>query len=281
MVERGERLACIGPNGAGKTTLLKTLFGELQPRNGSIAYGYQARPAYFSQDLSSLDPEATVWETIWETGALDNRSTLQALHQFLFAGDAVNKLVADLSGGERTRLALCKLLVSRPNLLLLDEPTNHLDIPSREAIERALRNHPGAVVVVSHDRYFLEAVATHLLVLGRGTHRFFDGNYRRFVETQAAAAMPSAPPKKVSRQAAQAPVRVRPVTAAKRLQKLETEIGNHETRLKEVTALLSDAATWTNGTGGSDAGSLTQEYESLNATLESLYAEWATLAEQA
>src|SRR5207249_3585301 len=118
-LERGERLAIIGPNGAGKTTLLKALAGELPPLGGEVSYGYRVRPAYFAQDLTSLEPESTVWETLWETGELDQQQTVQALHQFLFIGDAISKHVADLSGGERTRLALCKLLVTRPNLLLL------------------------------------------------------------------------------------------------------------------------------------------------------------------
>src|SRR5206468_7160621 len=97
--------------------------------------------------------------------------------------------------GERTRLALCKLLAAKPNLLLLDEPTNHLDIPSREAVERALRSYPGAVVAVSHDRYFLEAVATRILEIRPGAHRFFDGSYRRYRETLRPAAAPAAPRK--------------------------------------------------------------------------------------
>jgi ATP-binding cassette subfamily F protein 3 len=273
-LERGERLAIIGPNGAGKTTLLKTIAGLLAPRAGSIEYGYRAQPAYFAQDLSSLDPASTVWETIWETGALDNQQTMQALHQFLFAGDAIEKPVDALSGGERTRLAHCKLLVTRPNLLLLDEPTNHLDISSREAVEAALRNFPGAVVVVSHDRYFLEAVATRLLILGPGGHRFYDGNYRRYAESQRPRPTP-APARKLP--AAAAPSRARSVSPARRLPKLEAEIARAEERLKQVTALLADAATWTDG----KAADLSAEYDALNTQLETLFAEWSEVAELA
>jgi len=276
-LERGERMAIIGPNGAGKSTLLKTLTGELPTRKGSISYGYQARPAYFAQDLSSLDPEATVWETLWETGALDNQQTVQTLSQFLFVGDAINKTVGDLSGGERTRLALCKLLATKPNLLLLDEPTNHLDIPSREAVERALRGYPGAVVVVSHDRYFLEAVATRLLEIRSGVLRFYDGSYRRYRETFGAT-RPQPVVKKPAAKSAPPPPRSRTVSPAKRLPKLEAEIAAAETRLKEITALLADASTWTDSGSG---GGLTEEYETVNARLESLYAEWAELAELA
>lgn len=280
-LERGERLAIIGPNGAGKTTLLKDLAGVQQPTSGSVNYGYRVQPAYFAQDLSSLDPEATVFETIWETGAVDNQQVMQVLHQFLFVGDALNKNVADLSGGERTRLALCKLLITRPNLLLLDEPTNHLDIPSREAVERALRNYPGAVVVVSHDRYFLEAVATRLLEIRPGAHRFFDGSYARYRETVLSKRSTPAPAKAPakSRAAATAPAgKPRAVSPAKRLPKLEAEIASAEARVKELTALLGDASTWS---GSLDPKQLSDEYEALNARLEELYAEWAELAELA
>jgi ATP-binding cassette subfamily F protein 3 len=275
VLERGERLAIVGPNGAGKTTLLKIIAGELTPRKGSVTYGYRARPAYFAQDLSSLDPDATVWETIWETGAVNNQETMQALHQFLFAGDAINKQVADLSGGERTRLALCRLLITRPNLLLLDEPTNHLDIASREAVEQALRAYPGAVVVVSHDRYFLDAVATRILELRTGGHRWVDGGYGAYRELTAPR--PAPPPARKAAAAPAAAPRPRPVSANKRLPKLEAEIAREEARLKEVTALLGETATWTSGA----ATDLTAEFEALNARLEPLYAEWANLAEAA
>jgi ATP-binding cassette, subfamily F, member 3 len=273
-LERGERLAVIGPNGAGKTTLLKALAGELTPRAGSISYGYRVQPAYFAQNLSSLDPEMTVWDTLWETGALDQTQTMQALHQFLFIGDAVHKHVGDLSGGERTRLALCKLLATCPNLLLLDEPTNHLDILSREAVERALRGYPGGIVVVSHDRYFLEAVATRLLEIRPGSHRFFDGSYRRYRETFPSQTVSASAPKKA---VPAPPPKARIVSPSKRLPKIEAEVGRLEARLKEVAALLSDASTWSNG----DGNTLSTEYDTLTASLESLYAEWAEVAELA
>jgi ATP-binding cassette, subfamily F, member 3 len=189
-------------------------------------------------------------------------------------GDAIHKHVGDLSGGERTRLALCKLLVTRPNLLLLDEPTNHLDIASREAVERALRSYPGALVVVSHDRYFLEAVATRMLEIRPGAHRFIDGGYREYRERSKPQTAPSVAPRKAM--AAAPPLKTRTVSPSKRLPKLEAEIAHAEARMKEITALLSDAATWSDG---STAGELSSEYDTLNAQLETLYAEWAEVAE--
>lgn len=274
-LERGERLAIVGPNGAGKTTLLKIIAGQLPPRRGTVTYGYRTQPAYFAQDLSALDPADSVWETIWNTGALDNQHTMQALHQFLFSGDEINKEVADLSGGERTRLALCKLLVTRPNLLLLDEPTNHLDIRSREAVEQALQSFPGAVVMVSHDRYFLEAAATRILEIRPGIHRLFDGNFRQYRD-RLQRPTPAAPPRKAA--AAAPPPKTRTVSPSKRLPKLEAEIARHESRIKEITALLSDAATWT---GAADPAALSEEYEKLNQSLEELLLEWTEIAEAA
>jgi ATP-binding cassette subfamily F protein 3 len=279
-LERGERLAIIGPNGAGKTTLLKDLAGIQQATAGSVSYGYRVQPAYFAQDLSALDPEATVFETLWDTGAVDNQQVLQVLHQFLFAGDAVNKQVADLSGGERTRLALCKLLVTKPNLLLLDEPTNHLDIASREAVERALRTYPGAVVVVSHDRYFLEAVATRLLEIRPRGIRHFDGSYARYRETLLPRTTPVARPVAKARASAPPPAAGKPRSAspAKRLPKLEAEIATLEARMTQITELLGDASTWTSDR---DPVALSAEYEKLTSQLELLYAEWEEVAELA
>ncbi len=272
-LERGERLGIIGPNGAGKTTLLKVLTGECPPRSGAISYGFRVQPAYFAQDLSSLDSDATVFETLYETGALDLTETMQALHQFLFAGDAVERRVGDLSGGERTRLALCRLMVTRPNLLLLDEPTNHLDLPSREAVERAFCSYPGALIVVSHDRYFLDAVATRLLEVRPTGHRLYDGSYRRYRETLPKNSVPATTPRK---QAAAPPPRTRTQSPSRRLPRVETEIARLEARQKEVTALLGDPSQWADG---STAVNLTAEYEELGKRLEELYAEWAELAE--
>jgi ATP-binding cassette subfamily F protein 3 len=271
-VERGQRLAVIGPNGAGKTTLLKILAGQLTPTRGEVQYGYRAQPAYFAQDLSTLEAEATVWESVWDTGALDLPRSIQALHQFLFVGEELEKKVGDLSGGEKTRLALCRLLASRPNLLLLDEPTNHLDLPSREAVEGALRSYPGAVIVVSHDRYFLDAVATQLLVLRGERHRLFDGNYREYRDSlpKPATAAPSskknAPPPP--------PQKVRTLSPSKRLPKLEKEIGEREARLAAVTEEIGAAA----ASGSAEVALLTAEFEALNHTLEALYAEWELVA---
>jgi ATP-binding cassette subfamily F protein 3 len=273
-LERGERLGIIGPNGAGKSTLLKVLAGELRPQAGDVTLGYQADLAYFAQDLGSLDPDATPFETIFAAGDLTLTQTFQVLHQFLFMGDAVEKQVGSLSGGERTRLALAQLLVRRPNVLLLDEPTNHLDIPSCEAVEAALNAFPGAILVAAHDRYFLERVPTRLLEIRPGLHRFFAGNYDRYRETVAPAAPAKpAPPRRPAPAAARRPDRGAP-SPAKRLRDLEKQIEAAETRMAELTALLADPETYR--TAG--AAQLSTEYDTLAASIDPLYAEWSELA---
>ena len=275
ILERGDRLAIIGPNGAGKSTLLRTIAGVLPQKSGSVEFGYRVQPAYFAQDLSMLDPDVTVWDTLYDTGMLDIPQTIQALHQFLFVGDALQRPVGALSGGERTRLALCTLMVTRPNLLLLDEPTNHLDIASREAVEGALRRYPGAMVVVSHDRYLLQAVATRVLEMQDGRHHHYLGAYRDYriardrAEAKQSVQLRAAPPR---------PGKSKSVSPARQLQRVEAEIARVEARQKELAQLLGDAAAWQAGTAGPDQQ---QEYDALEPVLIDLYAQWEELAEAA
>ena len=275
ILERGDRLAIIGPNGAGKSTLLRTIAGVLPQKAGSVEFGYRVQPAYFAQDLSMLDPDVTVWDTLYDTGMLDIPQTIQALHQFLFVADALQRPVGALSGGERTRLALCTLMVTRPNLLLLDEPTNHLDIASREAVEGALRRYPGAMVVVSHDRYLLQAVATRVLEMQDGRHHHYLGAYRDYriardrAEAKQTAQLRAAPPR---------PGKSKSVSPARQLQRVEAEIARVETRQKELAQLLGDAAAWQAGTAGPDQQ---KEYDALEPLLVDLYAQWEELAEAA
>ena len=165
-VKRGDRLFIVGPNGCGKSTLIKLLVGKLSPTEGYIQTGYNVNVGYYDQENQSLSPQNTVLEELWSAypllNELDIRSTLA---RFKFVGDDVYKSVSDLSGGERARLTLSKLILSDVNLLVLDEPTNHLDVGSREALETAISEFDGTVIAVSHDRYFLGKLATRLLDL--------------------------------------------------------------------------------------------------------------------
>ncbi len=169
-LRRGERVFITGPNGCGKSTLLKLILGRLTPRGGRVELGYHVEVGYYDQENQNLDPENTVLEELWRAYPAKTESEVRgALARFCFTGDDVFRTVSVLSGGERARLTLSKLMCSRMNLLLLDEPTNHLDIDGREALEAALADFDGTLLVVSHDRYLMERLATRFLVLSPGT----------------------------------------------------------------------------------------------------------------
>ncbi|MEW5924302.1 MAG: ABC-F family ATP-binding cassette domain-containing protein, partial [Candidatus Zixiibacteriota bacterium] len=175
---RGDRLGFIGPNGTGKTTILKTILGELDPIDGSVSIGQKVDVAYFDQELSELDENNSIIDEVWMLDPLIEAGRLRSfLARFGFTGENVFKKVAVLSGGEKTKLSLAKLLFKPANLLIFDEPTNHLDIDSRHALEEALRNFTGTLIVVSHDRYFLDQVADRIMAIEGGLARIYNGNY--------------------------------------------------------------------------------------------------------
>jgi ATP-binding cassette subfamily F protein 3 len=183
ILRRGECLGIIGPNGSGKTTFLRTIMGKLPALAGDVRWGSKVQIGYYAQQLDDLDNRnEIIMELRRVAPASATAGELRSfLAQFLFTGDDVYKHVADLSGGEKGRLALAKLIYSRVNVLVLDEPTNHLDIPSREALEEALSAYEGTIVTISHDRYFLDRVATQILSLdGFGEAEHYDGDYTEY-----------------------------------------------------------------------------------------------------
>ncbi|WP_026961540.1 ribosomal protection-like ABC-F family protein [Alicyclobacillus herbarius] len=183
---RGQRLAIIGPNGIGKSTLLKTLVGQVKPLSGRIVWGQHVEIGYYDQEQEGLDDTKTVMEQIHdEFPSLDVTTVRTALGRFLFRGEEVNRPVSGLSGGERSRLALCRLMLRQANVLVFDEPTNHLDLDSREALEEALAEYDGTLLFVSHDRYFIDGLATHVLRVDEGGVRLYLGNYSDYVEKVA------------------------------------------------------------------------------------------------
>ncbi len=196
-IERGERLVLVGPNGAGKSTLMKLLAGELEPDQGERVLGKGVEMAYFAQhQIDALDYRRTVLEELSAGApALLSEQLRKLLGRFLFTADDVFKPISVLSGGEKARVALAKLLVAAPNLLLLDEPTSHLDIPSRDVLEAALLEYQGTLITISHDRHFIERLSTRVIEAGGGTIRSFIGDYGEYVERkerEAAAADPTA-----------------------------------------------------------------------------------------
>jgi ATP-binding cassette subfamily F protein 3 len=177
-IHRGERVALLGPNGTGKTTLLKTIAGLLPPLEGTIRKGYHVSAGYYEQEQKNLVEEKQVLHELWdEYPHLDEQTVRTVLGRFLFSGEDALKNVGDLSGGERSRLALAKLICSRANFLLLDEPTNHLDILGNEALEEALLNYPGTLLFVSHDRYFINKIATRIVELTPDGVNIYYGNF--------------------------------------------------------------------------------------------------------
>lgn len=185
---RGDRIALLGPNGCGKSTLLRLLNGKEPPTSGSIAFGeYNVFPAYFEQNQAeALDTEKTCLETIAEQVHNWKDSEIRGLlGRFLFSGDTVFKRVKELSGGEKARLALAKIMTGTSNFLILDEPTNHLDIPAKETLEAALKAFEGSVVVVSHDRYFISQVANKIIEITDGTLKEYAGGYDYYQEKLA------------------------------------------------------------------------------------------------
>lgn len=182
---RGQRVALIGPNGSGKSTLLRTLVSEIPPLGGSFAWGTNVELGYYAQSHEGLRRDRTVLQEVQDARSMSEEAARSHLGRFLFRGDDVFKTVGDLSGGERSRLALARLTLQRANLLLLDEPTNHLDIAARDALEGVLRDYAGTMIFVSHDRYFIDAVATTVWAVEQGALRVYPGAYSDYLEERA------------------------------------------------------------------------------------------------
>ena len=182
---QGQRMAIVGPNGIGKSTLIKTLVKELPSLSGSFKFGHQIDVGYFNQESAQMKSNKNVLDELWDMDPDATQTQIRnTLASFLFTQDEVFKEVNDLSGGERVRLALAKLMLEHDNVLLLDEPTNHLDIPAKEALESALEKYDGTILFVSHDRMFLKKMATRVLEMG-SISKVYDLNYEEYLEKKA------------------------------------------------------------------------------------------------
>jgi len=182
-INRGERIALIGPNGVGKTTLLKIIIGKLNKANGNIQIGTNVQIGYYDQEQANLTSSKTVLQELWDEYPTTNEKDIRTvLGNFLFSGDDVLKLVHSLSGGEKARLALAKLMMQKANLLILDEPTNHLDIDSKEVLESALIDFPGSIIFVSHDRYFINKITDQVVEMEQNGLTVYLGDYDYYVE---------------------------------------------------------------------------------------------------
>ena len=276
LVRRGERLGIIGPNGTGKTTFLKTAMRQIPPVSGELSWGVNTHIGYYDQEVSTLDERLTVVE---ELSAISSQTEAQLrgyLARFLFTGDDVFKPVTALSGGERSRLALAKLIFSRPNVLVLDEPTNHLDIPSREALESALIEYDGTIITASHDRYFLDRIATEILHFEDGSVVHHTGSYSDYhlfcqMQSQPKTEVKSLdpPPKRPRPQPAV------PKDSGRAIRDIEGEIESVETELASLSEQLSALA---EGLSRDEIAELGLRHEALSARLGELYSEWETVS---
>ena len=182
-LHKGQKLAIIGSNGKGKSTLLKTIMELIPKISGSFKYGYNVKKEYFDQQLEFINEENTVYEEYEQS--FPDCNTLQIrkiLGTFQFTNDDIYKKIKQLSGGEKVRLRLCKIFKHNPNLLILDEPTNHLDIIGKESLENILTLYEGAILFVSHDRYFVNKIADSLLIFEDDNIKFFNGNYKDYMD---------------------------------------------------------------------------------------------------
>ena len=289
-IKRGERVAIIGDNGTGKTTLLKIINGLLEPDSGEVIYGSNVSVAYYDQEHQVLHMDKTLFDELSDTyPEMTNTQIRNILASFLFTGEDVYKKIADLSGGERGRVSLVKLMLSKANFLLLDEPTNHLDIVSKDVLENALNNFPGTVCYVSHDRYFINKTATRILDLTENRLLNYIGNYDYYIEKREAVEEAA---NLTSTEQAEKPIDVseskkewidnKTVQAQKKklknaLNKCEKEISEIEDKLQAVDEEFA------NPENASNVGKLMElqkQKETLEKRLDKLMEDWEELTLQ-
>src|SRR3989454_76067 len=275
-VTAGERIAIVGPNGSGKTSLLKALLGELRPRRGRVKTGPRVTMRYYDQHLADLDPSKTVLTELQDAFGLPEETLRTFLGRLLFSGDDAFKTIRSLSGGEKSRVALAKLMLDDAGLLLLDEPTNHLDIPAQEMLEEALEDFEGTIVFVSHDRYFIDAIATRLWSVEDGAVTMHLGNYSDLERRRQRLARPvvAAEPRKSAR----TPVPSTGGSAAKPVSStdgVEDRIDELEAEVRRIEEQLADHGTYDDP---ARVAELAQAHEDASRRLRALYQEWEQAA---
>ena len=278
-LKKGDRAFLVGDNGTGKTTLFRVLLGEIAPNQGKIQFGTNVHIGYYDQAQVNLDPEMSVIEAVLERcGDLTVTSIRTALGAFLFRGDDIEKKIGTLSGGERARVALCILMLSKANLLFLDEPTNHLDIASKEALEDALLGYDGTLLVVSHDRYFIRKLATKIWELENKKITCYAGGYQYYLEERekSKSALPKTDVAKKQKDAENPFAKKREQESA--LRKLKAKVGRIEKVIEETETEISRCKERiAQPDFASDYQALmeaTEKLHILEEKLQGLYAEW-------
>ena len=276
-LRRGEVAALIGPNGVGKSVFLKTITGQLAPLTGTVRMGAAVQPGYFAQAHENLREELRILDEIFDRRQMPVSEARDLLGQYLFSGDDVFRPVSTLSGGERGRLALALLALAGANLLLLDEPTNHLDIDSQEVLQQVLEQFAGTVLLVSHDRWLIDALATQLWIARPGEIRLFDGSWAEHNRAQQTVAAQPAPAPRAA--ASRERARTRPSAAQheRRARDLEARIHELEQQQGRLTEAIEQASR--SGQGGRVA-ELGAKWAEADAALEAALAEWSALADQ-
>ena len=281
-IHRGEKIFLLGPNGCGKTSLVKTLLGQYQADSGRIRYGVGVKKGYYDQIQSGMDSSKTIFEEISDSfPSMTNTEIRSTLARLLFKNDDVFKPLSTLSGGERAKVLLTELMLSKANFLLLDEPTNHLDINSCEALQQALTEYEGTLLVVSHDRYLINHLADKIFYLTAEGIQVYEGNYEDFLkkfQPFAAAPKTAVQTPAAEKQADYKNKKERDALRRKhkaRITKLEQEIAETEDTLTALNASLSEPE---NACSYEKTLSLTEEIDRTQHHLDTLYEEWESIS---
>lgn len=284
-IKRGERVALIGNNGTGKTTILKIINQLLPKDSGKITLGAQVHIGYYDQEHQVLHAEKTIFDELQDAyPQMNNTRVRNVLAAFLFTGEDVFKKIADLSGGERGRVSLAKLMLSNANFLILDEPTNHLDITSKEILENALKNYTGTILYVSHDRYFINQTATRILDLSPNGITSYIGNYDYYIEQQLVSTAQSEEKTTVVKEETETKKDwKRSKEEQARERKRQNDIKKTETRIEELEQLLSsleeELSLPENATNVAKLTEITTRQAAATEELEALYETWESLSE--
>jgi len=282
-IYRGEKVALIGANGIGKSTLFKIIMNEITPLSGDIKFGTNVNVSYFHQEQKTLNLDNTIIDEIWEDNKQLTQTSLRTmLGAFLFEGEEVFKKISTLSGGERARVAILKLILSNANLLLLDEPTNHLDIDSKEVLEEALSSYTGTIFTISHDRYFLNTVVDKVLVLDENGITEYLGNYDYYIEKKKQVQEMNTVEvieEKTKTQLKEEKRKEREQREAEKKnrvkrQNIEKEIEETEAKIEEMNVLLCQEEVYSNPEKSKD---VSLQKASLEEKLSALYEEWESL----
>lgn len=282
-IKKGEKAALIGPNGIGKTTLFRIILSKLKAKKGNVKLGSNVIIGYYDQEQADLNLTKTIFDEISDTYPdLTITQIRNVLAAFVFTGDDVFKTIGTLSGGEKGRVALAKIMLSNANFLILDEPTNHLDINSKEILEQALQNYEGTVLYISHDRYFINSTASKIIELNKDKATIYLGNYDYYIEKSAENEVSSAVQETVTETEnkldwkKQKEIQAQQRKKENQIKKLEKEIEETESKIEELDALLATEEVYTNSMRSRE---IYEEKENFEEKLMALYEEWEKVNE--